>query len=69
MTGWYCCHSDPVAIESSELLFLGASGVDDAPLMGCELTRHDAEKLWHRAATCGLGTNNLKRQRKNEGSS
>lgn len=36
--------------------------MDGAPLMGCKVTRHDAEKLWHRAATWGLEINNLKRQ-------
>lgn len=40
-----------MAVERGELLVLRASRLDDAPLIRCKLTSHDAEKLWHRAAT------------------
>lgn len=60
MTGLYR-QSYPVAVEHRKLLVLWASRVDGAPLVGCEVTRHDAEELWHGAATWSLGRNNLKR--------
>lgn len=61
MTGLHRRQSYPVAVEHRKLLVLWASRVDGAPLVGCEVTRHDAEELWHGAATWSLGRNNLKR--------
>lgn len=50
-TGYYGCHGYPVAVERGELLVLRAGWLDDAPLIRCELTSHDAEKPRHSAAT------------------